>query len=88
GTLLQGKVLTNQALALGPGAATSFRALVSLLNSAQAGAVLTIDSPRPLPVGSLLSALVQGDQSLRFVPLSGRQEQLNIAQQLLTQQGR
>jgi len=85
GTLLQGKVLTNQAL---PGDAASFRSLVSLLNSAQAGAVLTIDSPRPLPIGSLLSALVQGDQSLRFVPLSGRQEQLNIAQQLLSQQGR
>ena len=88
GTLLQGKVLTNQALPQAAGAAASFRSLVSLLNTAQAGATLTIDSPRPLPIGSLLSALVQGDQSLRFVPLSGRQEQLNIAQQLLTQQGR
>ncbi|MCX2887369.1 flagellar hook-length control protein FliK [Pseudomonas sp. DCB_BI] len=88
GTLLQGKVLTNQPLSQPPGQAASFRSLVSLLNTAQAGATLTIDSPRPLPVGSLLSALVQGDQSLRFVPLSGRQEQLNIAQQLLTQQGR
>ena len=83
GTLLQGKVLTNQLLA-----PASYRALVSLLNSAQAGSILTIDSPRPLPVGSLLSARVQGDQSLQFVPLSGRQDQLNIAQQLLTQQGR
>jgi len=86
GTLLQGKVLTSQALA--PGEAAGFRSLVSLLNSAQAGATLTIDSPRPLPVGSLLSALVQGDQSLRFVPLSGRQDQLAIAQQLATQQSR
>ncbi|WP_411382980.1 flagellar hook-length control protein FliK [Pseudomonas sp. L7] len=84
GTLLQGKVLTSQAL---PGA-TAFRSLVSLLNSSQAGATLTLDSPRPLAVGSLLSALVQGDQSLRFVPLSGRQDQLTIAQQLLTQQSR
>jgi hypothetical protein len=88
GTLLQGKVLTNQAMPQAVGAAASFRSLVSLLNTAQAGATLTIDSPRPLPIGSLLSALVQGDQSLRFVPLSGRQDQLNIAQQLLTQQGR
>ncbi|BBH45120.1 flagellar hook-length control protein FliK [Pseudomonas sp. KU43P] len=87
GTLLQGKVLTSQLLQ-DPGTATTFRSLVSLLNTAQAGATLTIDSPRPLPVGSLLSALVQGDQSLRFVPLSGRQEQLNVAQQLATQQGR
>ena len=88
GTLLQGKVLTNQPLPQAAGEAASFRSLVSLLNTAQAGATLSIDSPRPLPIGSLLSALVQGDQSLRFVPLSGRQEQLNIAQQLLTQQGR
>lgn len=88
GTLLQGKVLTNQPLPAETGQAPAFRALVSLLNSSQAGATLAIDSPRPLPVGSLLSALVQGDQSLRFVPLSGRQDQLAIAQQLLTQQGR
>ncbi|MCE1114039.1 MULTISPECIES: flagellar hook-length control protein FliK [Pseudomonas] len=87
GTLLQGKVLTSQALPQPPGEVASFRSLVSLLNSSQAGATLTIDSPRPLPVGSLLSALVQGDQSLRFVPLSGRQDQLAIAQHLVTQQG-
>lgn len=88
GTLLQGKVLSNQALPVQPGETASFRALVSLLNSSQAGATLSIDSPRPLPVGSLLSALVQGDQSLRFVPLSGRQDQLLISQQLANQQAR
>lgn len=88
GTLLQGKVVTNQPLPQNPGETTTYRALVSLLNSPQAGATLSIDSPRPLPVGSLLTALVQGDQSLRFVPLSGRQDQLAIAQQLLNQQGR
>ncbi|WP_449434220.1 flagellar hook-length control protein FliK [Pseudomonas putida] len=88
GTLLQGKVLTQQPLPGNPGQAPVFRSLVSLLNSAQAGATLTIDSPRPLPLGSLLSAVVQGDQSLRFIPLSGRQEQLNIGQQLLSQLSR
>ena len=88
GTLLQGKVLSNQALPVNPGETASFRALVSLLNSSQAGATLSIDSPRPLPVGSLLSALVQGDQSLRFVSLSGRQDQLLISQQLANQQAR
>lgn len=88
GTLLQGKVLSNQALPVNPGETASFRALVSLLNSSQAGATLSIDSPRPLPVGSMLSALVQGDQSLRFVPLSGRQDQLLISQQLANQQAR
>ncbi|EKT4465797.1 flagellar hook-length control protein FliK [Pseudomonas putida] len=88
GTLLQGKVLTSQALPMNPGEAASFRSLVSLLNSPQAGATLTIDSPRPLAVGSLLSALVQGDQSLRFVPLGGRQDHLAITQMLGTQQSR
>ena len=88
GTLLQGKVLTNQVLPATADQPASYRALVSLLNTAQAGAVLAIDSPRPLALGSLLSGLVQGDQSLRFIPLSGRQDQLSIAQQLLTQQNR
>lgn len=88
GTLLQGKVLTNQLLPQAVGQPAVYRALVSLLDSAQAGATLAVDSPRPLAIGSLLSAQVQGDQSLRFVPLSGRQEQLSIAQQLQAQQNR
>ncbi|AIR90105.1 flagellar hook-length control protein FliK [Pseudomonas cremoricolorata] len=88
GTLLQGKVLTTQALPQVAGQAAVYRSLVSLLNTPQAGATLSIDSPRPLAVGSLLSARVEGDQSLRFVPLSGRQEQLAVTQQLLSQQGR
>ncbi|MDH0645633.1 flagellar hook-length control protein FliK [Pseudomonas sp. GD03858] len=86
GTLLQGKVLTSQALAQPSGEPASFRSLVSLLNSSQAGATLAIDSPRRLAVGSLLSALVQADQSLRFVPLSGRKDQLAITQHLSSQQ--
>jgi len=88
GTLLQGKVLTNQLLPQAAGQAPVYRALVSLVNSAQAGATLAVDSPQPLAIGSLLSAQVQGDQSLRFVPLSGRQDQLSIAQQLQAQQNR
>ncbi|WP_028694507.1 flagellar hook-length control protein FliK [Pseudomonas cremoricolorata] len=88
GTLLQGKVLTTQALPQAAGQVAMYRSLVSLLNTAQAGATLSIDSPRPLALGSLLSARVEGDQSLRFVPLSGRQEQLAVTQQLLSQQGR
>ncbi|AUY36388.1 flagellar hook-length control protein FliK [Pseudomonas soli] len=86
GTLLQAKVLTSQVLPQSPGSAVTFRSLVSLLNSSQAGATLAIDSPRRLPVGSLLSALVQGEQALRFVPLSGRQDQLAVTQHLSTQQ--
>ncbi|MGF6593379.1 flagellar hook-length control protein FliK [Pseudomonas sp. 2835] len=88
GTLLQGKVVTSQALPANAGQLAQFRSLVTLLGGPQAGATLAIDSPRPLAVGSLLSARVQGDQSLSFVPLSGRQEQLAITQQLSTQQNR
>ncbi|MBF4207611.1 flagellar hook-length control protein FliK [Pseudomonas donghuensis] len=88
GSLLQGKVLTSQALPQNAGQLAQFRSLVTLLGGPQAGATLAIDSPRPLPVGSLLSARVQSDQSLSFVPLSGRQEQLAISQQLSTQQSR
>lgn len=88
GTLVQGKVLTTQLQAQSGNLPPVYRSLVSLLNSAQAGATLAIDSPRPLPLGSLLSARVQGDQSLTFVPLSGRQDQMAIAQNLSAQQNR
>ncbi|MGH8464958.1 MAG: flagellar hook-length control protein FliK, partial [Pseudomonas sp.] len=63
GTLLQGKVLTSQALPQATGQLAQFRSLVTLLGGTQAGTTLTIDSPRSLAVGSLLSARVQGDQS-------------------------
>lgn len=88
GTLLQGKVLTSQPLPVASGQVAQYRSLVTLLGGLQAGTTLTLDSPRPLAVGSLLSARVQGDQSLQFVPLSARHDQLAIAQQLGTQQSR
>lgn len=65
-----------------------YRSIVVLLNTAQAGTTLAIESPRPLPIGSLLNAQVQGSQSLNFVPLSSGLDQLAAAQQLTTQQGR
>ncbi|MBK5539847.1 flagellar hook-length control protein FliK [Pseudomonas sp. TH05] len=88
GTLLQGKVLTSQMLPQAAGQPAVYRSLVSLLNTALSGSTLSIDSPQPLRIGSLLSAMVQDAQTLNFVPLSGRQEQLAIAQQLSTQQSR
>jgi hypothetical protein len=88
GTLLQGKVLTAQALPQVPGQPTVFRSLVSLLNTALSGTALSIDSPQPLRIGTLLSALVEDAQTLKFLPLSSRQEQLAVSQQLLAQQSR
>ncbi|UIN52774.1 flagellar hook-length control protein FliK [Pseudomonas kribbensis] len=88
GTLLQGKVLTAQALPQVPGQPTVFRSMVSLLNTALSGSTLSIDSPQPLRIGTLLSALVQDSQTLKFLPLSNRQEQLAVSQQLVSQQSR
>lgn len=89
GTLLQGKVITSQALPPQlPGQPQVFRSLVSLLNTAQSGSTLSIDSPTPLRIGTLLSATVQDAQTLKFVPLSNRQEQLAVTQQLVSQQSR
>lgn len=100
GTLLQGKVLTTQIVAQAvsqlanalPGATAAapatYRSIVMLLNTALAGSSLTVDSPQPLKVGSLLSAQVQGNQALNFVALPGRFDQLAVAQQLATQQSR
>ncbi|PBP59854.1 flagellar hook-length control protein FliK [Pseudomonas syringae] len=97
GTLLQGKVMTSQVIAQGvnqlagqnPAAATpTYRSIVMLLNTALAGSSLTIESPQPLTVASLLSAQVQGNRALNFVALPGRFDQLAVAQQLSAQQNR
>jgi len=88
GTLLQGKVLTSQVLPQMPGQPLVFRSMVSLLNTALSGSTLNIDSPQPLRIGTLLSAQVQDSQTLKFVPLSSRQEQLAVTRQLVDQQSR
>ncbi|WP_085716986.1 flagellar hook-length control protein FliK [Pseudomonas sp. B28(2017)] len=88
GTLLQGKVLTLQVLPQVPGQPMVFRSMVSLLNTALSGSTLSIDSPQPLRIGTLLSAQVQDAQTVKFVPLSSRQEQLAVTRQLVDQQSR
>ncbi|MGY3324376.1 hypothetical protein ACVWXD_003232 [Pseudomonas sp. TE3911] len=88
GTLLQAKVLTTQMLPQGTAQPAIYRSLVTVLNNVLAGATLTVESPQPLRVGSLLSAVVQNAQTLNFVPLSGLKDQLAVTQQLSTQQSR
>ena len=88
GTLLQAKVLTTQMLPQGTAQPAIYRSLVTVLNSALTGATLTVESPQPLRVGSLLSAVVQNAQTLNFVPLSRLKDQLAVTQQLSTQQSR
>lgn len=98
GTLLQGKVLTTQVAAQnvaqltgqanGAAQPATYRSIVMLLNTALAGTSLTVESPQPLRVGSLLSAQVQNSQALNFVALPNRLDELALAQQLSTQQSR
>lgn len=84
GTLLQGKVLASEPLP-SKGQQPAYQVVVSLLNTPLAGTKLAIETPLALSVGSLLSAQVQGAQSLNFLPLSGRLDQLALAQQLSSQ---
>jgi len=88
GTLLQGKVLSAQVLAQANGEPTIYRSLVTLLNSALNTLTLTLESPQPLRVGSLLSARVEDAHTLTFVSLGGRQDQLAVTQQLARQLSR
>lgn len=83
GTVIQGKITATQQT--GP---NSFRLVISLLNTPLAGQKLNIDSSQPLSLGSLLTARVQGDQSLAFIPLSNRLDQLVLGQQLAAQNSR
>ncbi|MCW2292090.1 hypothetical protein M2262_002140 [Pseudomonas sp. BIGb0408] len=87
GTLLQGKVIAREALPA-QAAQTVYKVLVNLLNTPLAGSKLSLETHLDLPLGSLLSARVQGDQSLAFLPLSGRLDQLALLQQLGNQQSR
>jgi hypothetical protein len=103
GTLVQARVLTTQVVAdavsqltgaapqPGTPSATQpalYRSIVILLNTAMVGTSLSIESPQPLSPGALLSAQVQGSQSLNFVPLPNNLDQLAVTQQLTTQQNR
>ncbi|KAF1053987.1 MAG: hypothetical protein GAK43_01118 [Stenotrophomonas maltophilia] len=88
GTLLQAKVLTSTAIPATAGREALFRVVASLLNTSQAGQLLSLESLRPLRPGSLLSAQVQDNQTLQFLPLSSRLTRLDQFQQLGTQQTR
>jgi hypothetical protein len=84
GTLLQGKVVSSVALPQAQAQAqqTLYKVIVSLLNTPLAGSKLVVETPIPLVPGSLLSAQVQSNQSLSFLPLSSRLDQLVLTQQL------
>ncbi|MEK0363717.1 flagellar hook-length control protein FliK [Pseudomonas sp. CBC3] len=86
GTVVQGKVTASQQIQ--QDGKTLFKVVISLLNSPLAGQKLNVESAMPLAPGSLITARVQGDQSLSFMPLSGRLDQLVLGQQLTAQHSR
>lgn len=86
GSVVQGKVTASQQIQ--QDGKTLFKVVISLLNSPLAGQKLNVESTMPLAPGSLITARVQGDQSLAFMPLSGRLDQLLLGQQLTSQHGR
>ncbi|NQD95157.1 flagellar hook-length control protein FliK [Pseudomonas sp. CrR25] len=88
GTLLQGKVVAREQLVQAKSQQAIYKVLVNLLNTPLAGSKLSLETPLALPLGSLLSAQVQGRQALSFLPLSSRLDQLALSQQLATQQNR
>lgn len=88
GTLIQGKVDASQLIAQGKADQVIYKVLVTLFNTPLAGRQLSIESPNPLPLNSLLSARVQDQQALQFLPLNTRLDQLDLSLQLNTQQGR
>ncbi|AYF85928.1 MULTISPECIES: flagellar hook-length control protein FliK [unclassified Pseudomonas] len=88
GTLVQGKVVASELATQGKAQSAVYKVLVNVLNTPLAGSQLNIESPRPLAIGSLLSAQVQGSQMLQFLPLAAQLDQLELTQQLAGQQSR
>lgn len=95
GSLLQARVVATQPI-IQPGTSQPLhQVVVSLVNSPGQGAPalstgtrLTLETSLQLPVGSLLTAQVEGPQALRFLPPSSRLDQLEVVQQLNGQQAR
>ncbi|MDN6857428.1 flagellar hook-length control protein FliK [Pseudomonas sp. CAN2814] len=88
GTLIQGKVDASQLIAQGKAEQVVYKVLITLLNTPLAGRQMSIESPNPLPLNSLLSARVQDQQALQFLPLNARLDQLDLSLQLSAQQSR
>lgn len=87
GSLLQARVLSSEPLPQASGAPL-YRVLAQLIASPLAGQTLKLDSPLPLPVGSLLNARVVDGQHLRLLPPSSQLDALELERQLVQQQDR
>ena len=86
GSVVQGKVTASQQTQ--QDGKPLFKVVITLLNSPLAGQKFNVESALPLASGSLITARVQGDQSLAFLPLNARLDQLVLGQQLTAQHSR
>lgn len=84
GTTLQLRVLSSL-LQQTPGAAPSYEVLAKALTSSLEGRQLKLESPRPVPVGSLLTVVIKDSQEVAVLPLAQRLDQLDIDRQLQSQ---
>ncbi|KUM43475.1 flagellar hook-length control protein FliK [Pseudomonas sp. EpS/L25] len=84
GTTLQLRVLSSL-LQQTPGAAPSYEVLAKALTSSLEGRQLKLESPRPVPVGSLLTVVIKDSQEVAVMPLAQRLDQLDIDRQLQSQ---
>src|SRR5476651_1661441 len=79
---------TGTNLAITQPSASNLAITVQQAIASSVATLTRIDTAQPLRIGTLLSALVQDTQTLKFLPLSNRQDQLAVSQQLNTQQSR
>jgi len=83
GTTLQLRVLSS--LLQQNGGTPSYEVLAKALTSSLEGRQLKLESPRPVPVGSLLTVVIKDSQEVAVMPLAQRLDQLDIDRQLQSQ---
>lgn len=88
GSLLQGTVVSSERLPTSEASQATYKLIINLLNTPQAGNQLELQTQLNLPLGSLFSARVQDGQSLSFQPPSSQLGQLALSQHLSNQQSR
>lgn len=81
GTTLQLRVLSSL-LQQPPGAVPTYEVIAKALSSSLEGRQLKLESPRPVPVGSLLTVVIKDSQEVTVLPMAQRLDQLDIDRQL------
>ncbi|APQ10860.1 hypothetical protein NS274_05460 [Pseudomonas oryzihabitans] len=83
GTTLQLRVLSS--LLQQTNGTPSYEVIAKALTSSLEGKQLKLESPRPVPVGSLLTVVIKDSQEVTVLPLAQRLDQLDIDHQLQSQ---